>query len=121
MIVGAMIDVVLSVVPEHPALGLAAAEVVGAIALVAVGSAVYLGTRLGAGPRDGLMIGLHRRTGRSLRLVRVALELSVLVTGALLGGTAGIATVLFAVTVGPAVQRALRVPQLAGSSVAGAP
>ncbi len=77
------------------------------IALVAVGSGLYLTCRLGPGPRDGLMTGLHRRTGRSVRLVRVCLELTVLGTGFLLGGTVGLGTVAFALGIGPGVQAAL--------------
>lgn len=77
------------------------------IALVALGSGLYLTCRLGPGPRDGLMTGLHRRTGRSVRLVRVCLELTVLVTGFLLGGTVGLGTVAFALGIGPGVQAAL--------------
>ena len=77
------------------------------IALVALGSGLYLTCRLGPGPRDGLMTGLHRRTGRSVRTVRVCLELSVLVTGFLLGGTVGLGTVAFALGIGPGVQAAL--------------
>ncbi|MGI8920121.1 MAG: YczE/YyaS/YitT family protein [Solirubrobacteraceae bacterium] len=76
------------------------------IALVALGG-LYLTCRLGPGPRDGLMTALHRRTGRSVRLVRVCLELTVLVTGFLLGGTVGLGTVAFALGIGPGVQAAL--------------
>ena len=59
---------------------------------------------LGPGPRDGLMVGLAR-DGRSLRVVRTAIEVSVLIVGWLLGGTVGIGTVLFALTIGPIVHR----------------
>ena len=58
---------------------------------------------LGPGPRDGLMTGLHTRTGRSLRLVRTMIELSALAAGFLLGGTIGIGTVAFALLIGPGV------------------
>ncbi|HEV2820384.1 MAG TPA: hypothetical protein VGW11_07750 [Solirubrobacteraceae bacterium] len=81
--------------------------VAAGIALVALGSGLYLTCRLGPGPRDGLMTGLHRRTGRSVRTVRACLELSVLVTGFLLGGTVGLGTVAFALGIGPGVQAAL--------------
>jgi uncharacterized membrane protein YczE len=76
----------------------------GGIALVAIGGGIYLGARLGPGPRDGLMTGLHARTGRSLRLVRTAIELSALVAGFLLGGTVGVGTAAFALLIGPGVQ-----------------
>ena len=68
-----------------------------------VGVVGYLGCRLGPGPRDGLMTGLHARTGRSLRLVRTLIELSALIAGFALGGTVGIGTVAFALLIGPGV------------------
>jgi uncharacterized membrane protein YczE len=98
---------VLSLVAPADAIGLRAAEVVGGILLIGIGSGLYLGCHLGPGPRDGLMTGLHRRTGRSLRLLRTAIEGSALILGVLLGGTVGIGTLLFALTIGPAVQHAL--------------
>jgi uncharacterized protein len=78
------------------------------IALVAVGSGLYLTSRLGPGPRDGLMTGLHRRTGRSLGMVRTVLEASVVLVGFLLGGTVGVGTLAFALIIGPGVQLAVR-------------
>ena len=66
--------------------------------------ALYIGARLGAGPRDGLWVALVERTGVSVRLIRTGLELSVLVTGFLLGGTVGVGTVLYALAIGPIVQ-----------------
>jgi uncharacterized membrane protein YczE len=73
------------------------------VLLNAVATALYIGALLGPGPRDGLMTGLVRRTGRSVRVVRTSLEVSVLVAGWLLGGTVGIGTVLYAVGIGPIV------------------
>jgi uncharacterized membrane protein YczE len=78
------------------------------IALVGLGSGLYLTARLGPGPRDGLMTGLHYRTGRSLRLLRTLIEGSALVVGFALGGRVGVGTVAFALLVGPAVQAAVR-------------
>ena len=66
--------------------------------------AVYIGSQFGAGPRDGLMTGLARRTGASLRLVRTGIEVTVLGLGFLLGGTVGLGTVLYAVGIGPLIQ-----------------
>jgi uncharacterized membrane protein YczE len=65
---------------------------------------MYIGAAFGPGPRDGLMTGLARRTGRSIRFVRTLLELSVLAAGWLLGGTVGVGTVLFAIAIGPLAQ-----------------
>ena len=66
--------------------------------------AVYIGSQFGPGPRDGLMTGLARRTGASLRLVRTGIEVLVLTAGFLLGGTLGAGTVLYALAIGPLVQ-----------------
>ena len=62
---------------------------------------MYIGSQLGPGPRDGLMTGLVRRTGRSVGLVRTMLELTVLAVGWLMGGVVGIGTVAYAVAIGP--------------------
>ncbi len=107
VLVGLWIAVTLPVLPGGLGVAARAALLAGGIALVALGSGFYLTAALGPGPRDGLMTGLHRRTGRSLRLVRTLIEGSALVTGVLLGGTAGIGTVAFAVTIGPGVQWAV--------------
>jgi uncharacterized protein len=94
------------------------------IAIVAVGSAFYLGAALGAGPRDSLMLVLALRMARRIGLVRTLLESSVVVVGALLGGTIGIGTVAFALLIGPALEGSFwllsRTP-LVGPGVASAP
>lgn len=74
---------------------------------IAVGSALYLSTDLGPGPRDGLMTGVHHRFGWSIRRSRTAIELIVLAIGWALGGTVGLGTVVFALGIGPLVQVAL--------------
>jgi uncharacterized membrane protein YczE len=66
--------------------------------------ALYIGAHLGPGPRDGLWLGLVRRTGHSVRILRTAIEVTVLVVGFILGGTVGVGTVLYAVAIGPTVQ-----------------
>lgn len=76
----------------------------GGIALCGLASAVYIGAQLGRGPRDGLMTGLNRRTGLSLRLVRTGLEITVVLIGLLLGGVLGIGTAFFALAIGPLTQ-----------------
>jgi uncharacterized membrane protein YczE len=81
---------------------------VGAVVLNGLAGAVYIGSQLGPGPRDGLMTGLAARTGQSLRLVRVGLEVTVLLIGVVLGGTVGVGTVLYALAIGPLVQIFLR-------------
>lgn len=109
IVVGVALGVTVELVPDLDGLALRAAEVAAGIGIVAIGSGLYLMTRLGAGPRDGLMLGLHRRTGRSVRLVRTTLESSAVVLGFALGGTVGIGTLAFALGIGPAVQAALGV------------
>ncbi|WP_121252135.1 YczE/YyaS/YitT family protein [Nocardioides ferulae] len=80
---------------------------IGGVLLCGLASALYIGAQLGRGPRDGLMTGLHRRTGLSLRLVRTGLEVGVVLLGLLLGGVAGAGTVLYALAIGPLTQRLL--------------
>jgi uncharacterized membrane protein YczE len=89
--------------------------------LVAIGSAFYLGAAMGAGPRDSLMIVLTARSGLRIGLVRTLLEASVVLAGALLGGTVGVGTIAFALLIGPALEASFwlieRTP-LAGPAVA---
>src|SRR6266511_4325772 len=83
------------------------AVVVGVL-LVALGSALYIGAGLGSGPRDSLMLAIAARTGLRVGVVRAIIETSVLIIGVLLGGAAGIGTILFAFGIGPAVEVAFR-------------
>ena len=113
LLVGAVIDVLLAT-PLLDGLGTGALvlrllAVVGGIALVAVGSALYLGAHLGPGPRDGLMVAISKRTGWSVGVARGVLECTVLLLGVLLGGPVGPGTLVFALGIGPAVQLAFRV------------
>jgi uncharacterized membrane protein YczE len=103
VVVGLAMEPVLALVEQPHGIVARAALVAGGIALVAVGSAIYLTTFLGPGPRDGLMTGLHRRTGRPIGALRMGIEAAVLVAGWALGGTVGIGTLAFALTIGPAV------------------
>ena len=79
----------------------------GGIVLNGLATALYIGAQLGPGPRDGLMTGLVRRTGWSVRVVRTSIELSVVVTGWLLGGVVGVGTIAYALAIGPLVQMML--------------
>lgn len=103
LVIGLVIDAVLLVLdtPE-PLAGRVALLVVGPV-LFGIGSGFYIGARLGPGPRDGVMTGLARQRGWPVGRVRTGIELTVLAAGWLLGGTAGVGTVLFAVTIGPLV------------------
>jgi uncharacterized protein len=82
--------------------------VAGGVGLVALGTALYIGAGLGSGPRDSLMLALSARTGVRVGVVRALIEGSVLVVGWLLGGAAGVGTVLYAFGIGPAVELAFR-------------
>lgn len=88
-------------------LALRMALLVGGIVLNGAATAAYLGAHFGPGPRDGLMTGLVRRTGRSVRLVRTIIEGSVLLSGFLLGGTLGLGTVAYMLFIGPLIQAML--------------
>jgi uncharacterized membrane protein YczE len=104
VLIGALVDVALWLVPTPGELWLRVMFLLVGVVLCGAAGAVYLGSHLVPGPRDGLMTGLVARTGRSLRLVRTTLEASVLMVGFLLGGTVGIGTVVFALTIGPLIQ-----------------
>lgn len=104
VLVGVSMNVSLDMLPEHAPLWVRAIELVGAILLLGMATGMYIGANFGPGPRDGLMTGLARTTGASIRLVRTGIELTVLVVGFVLGGTVGIGTVLFAVAIGPLSQ-----------------
>ncbi len=108
IIVGLAIDPTVNAIGTDQALWLRVLMLGLGLVLVATGSGLYLGCYLGPGARDGLMTGLRRRTGWSIRAIRNTIEVLVASCGFLLGGTVGIGTVVFALAVGPAVQLALR-------------
>ncbi len=103
VIIGLMIDATAALVPEAEQLVTAGLMLVAGILLVGLASGLYIGANLGPGPRDGLMTGIARR-GPSIRLTRSILEIVVLISGWLLGGTFGIGTLAFAFLIGPLVQ-----------------
>ncbi|MGX1129207.1 putative membrane protein YczE [Streptomyces glaucescens] len=108
-VVGLAMDGALAVVPEADTLPVRVPLMLAGILLNGVATGLYIAARFGPGPRDGLMTGLHRRTGRSIRLMRTAVEVAVVVTGFALGGTIGVGTLLYAVSIGPLAQLFLRV------------
>lgn len=107
-VVGIAMDGTLALVPDAHGLGLRIPLVVGGILLNGVATGLYISARFGPGPRDGLMTGLHQVTGRSIRLMRTAIEVAVVATGFVLGGTVGIGTVAYALAIGPLAQLFLR-------------
>jgi uncharacterized membrane protein YczE len=100
VLVGATMNVVLGHVHAPHALAARIALLVLGVFLNGVATGAYIGAGLGPGPRDGLMTGLAAR-GHSIRVVRTGIEVTVLVTGWLLGGTVGVGTVLYALSIGP--------------------
>jgi uncharacterized membrane protein YczE len=103
-VVGLVADATLALLEAPEAIWERSLLMVGGVVLNALATALYIGSQFGPGPRDGLMTGLHRRTGVSIRLVRTTLEVVVVLIGWALGGVVGIATVIYAVAIGPLVQ-----------------
>jgi uncharacterized membrane protein YczE len=100
VLIGATMDVVLGHVHAPHELALRIACLVCGVFLNGIATGAYIGAGLGPGPRDGLMTGMAAR-GHSIRIVRTAIELAVLATGWLLGGTVGVGTLLYALSIGP--------------------
>ncbi|WP_411148942.1 YczE/YyaS/YitT family protein [Streptomyces sp. A30] len=108
-VVGLALDGTLALIPEAHGLAARIPLMLTGIVLNGAATGLYIAANFGPGPRDGLMTGLHRRTGRSIRLMRTAVEVAVVTTGFALGGTIGIGTLLYAVSIGPLAQLFLRV------------
>ena len=104
VVIGVAADAGLALIPAPESLWARVPLLVSGIVLNGVAGGLYIGSQLGPGPRDGLMTGLARRTGLSIRLVRTTIEVVVLGVGWLLGGPVGLGTVLYAVSIGPLVQ-----------------
>lgn len=104
IIIGLVIDPTLALVAEPSSMPARVSLLVLATVGNGLAGALYIGSQLGPGPRDGLMTGLAHRTGRSIRLVRTSLEIVVVTLGWLLGGVVGVGTILYAVSIGPLVQ-----------------
>lgn len=125
-LVGGSMDAALWLLPAPHALAVRVPLLAAGIVLNGVATGLYISARFGPGPRDGLMTGLHERTGRSVRLVRTCLEVTVLLTGIALGGSFGVGTVAYALSIGPLAQFFLRVfalpaPERGTVAAAGAP
>ncbi|MCF8602624.1 hypothetical protein L5I01_04540 [Gordonia sp. HY442] len=104
VVIGVVFDLVAPRLPDAPNWEIAVPMMAFGIALNAFATVLYIGARLGPGPRDGLMTGLVARTGWSIRVVRTVLEVTVVAIGFALGGTLGIGTALYAIGVGPLIQ-----------------
>ncbi|MEU6804529.1 YczE/YyaS/YitT family protein [Streptomyces neyagawaensis] len=117
LVIGAAMDATLALTPDARTWVARIALMVFAIVLNGAATGLYISARFGPGPRDGLMTGLHRVTGLSIRLVRTGIELTVVATGFALGGTVGVGTLLYAVSIGPLAQLFLRVFAVPSASV----
>jgi uncharacterized membrane protein YczE len=106
-VIGIAVDATLAVLPHAGSAPVGVAMLLAGVGLNGLAGGAYIGAGLGPGPRDGLMTGLVRRTGGSIRVVRTSIEVTVLVAGAALGGTVGIGTVVYAVSIGPLVHAVL--------------
>lgn len=118
VVIGAVVDLLLATMPAPHALWLRWAVFVAGVLLNGVATGLYIGAGLGAGPRDGLTTGLAAR-GRSIRVVRTGIELSVLAVGWLLGGNVGAGTLIYALGIGPLVH--VTIPWFARGSARPAP
>ncbi|SES47535.1 Uncharacterized membrane protein YczE [Pedococcus cremeus] len=107
IVIGASLDVFLRLLSAPGSMWVRGLFLVLGILINGVATAAYIGARLGPGPRDGLMTGLVRTRGWSVRIVRTGIEVAVVVIGWLLGGNLGVGTVLFALAIGPVVHVAL--------------
>lgn len=107
LVIGAATDVGLWLLPAPDSLLARVPLLLAGVVLNGLAGALYIGAQLGPGPRDGLMTGLARRSRFSLRVVRTAIELTVLAIGFALGGVVGLGTVLYALAIGPLVQTML--------------
>ena len=107
LIIGIMIDICIKFVPTPEDFISQTLLAVAAVLIVGLGGGIYLVANLGAGPRDGLMIGLQKKTNFPIAAVRATLEITVMSIGWYLGGTVGVGTLLFAFGIGPAVALSL--------------
>ena len=121
IVIGALVNPALSLLDLLPPLALGWRVVLLVVGVVtnAVATGLYIGARLGPGPRDGLMTGLVARTGWSVRVVKTSIEVAVVAVGWLLGGTVGVGTLVYALGVGPLIH--LLLPRLTVPVPAGHP
>ena len=104
VLIGTATNVGIALLPTADGVGIQLATMLGGLVTIGIGSGLYLAADLGAGPRDGLMTGIDRRFGWSIRRARTFVEVTVLALGWLLGGAVGLGTLAFAFGIGPLVQ-----------------
>ena len=103
LMIGPSIEIGLALLPQTDDLVARILLLAGGLVVLALATGLYIGARFGPGPRDGLMTGIHRRTGWPIWIVRTSIEVTVLAVGWLLGGNVGIGTLAFALLIGPMV------------------
>ena len=113
--IGLVENVMEDLLPDSDFLLARVAYLAAGMLFIAFGSGLYIGAELGSGPRDGLMLGLNKRFGISIRLARTTVEIVVLVVGLFLGGSLGLGTFVFAFGIGPLVQKALHALRMSPS------
>jgi uncharacterized membrane protein YczE len=118
--IGLVENVAQDLLPDTSNIAVRIAFMAAGMLCIAAGSGFYIGAELGSGPRDGLMLGLNKRFGISVRLARTVVEVSVMIIGILLGGKIGIGTFVFAFGIGPLVQIMLKVFRMSNAQVAAA-
>ena len=102
-VVAAVIEITLPYIPYQTDISLKLLQVFLGILVIGIGGSIYLIANLGPGPRDGLMTGISKKTEIPMAYVRNALEISVVIIGWSLGGTAGVGTLIFAIMIGPVI------------------
>jgi uncharacterized membrane protein YczE len=110
LLIGPSAQLGLWIFPKESAIGFQLLLFTGGLLLLAIATGLYIGARMGPGPRDGLMTGIHARTGWRLWMIRTAIEVTVLLIGWALGGNFGPGTIVFALLIGPMV--AVTIPWL---------
>lgn len=118
--IGLVENIAQDLIPETSSIVVKVLYMFLGLTIIALGSGLYIGAELGSGPRDGLMIGLNRKFGISVRLARTTVEVIVMITGIILGGHIGLGTFVFAFGIGPMVQVTLRMFRMSPSLIAAA-
>lgn len=121
LVIGPSAELFLEIVETPDNIVIRWVFMLGGIVLMGIGSALYLPARLGAGPRDGMMVGLNKKFAFSIRLSRTLVEMAALIIGFFLGGTVGLGTLVIAVGLGPTVQAMLQTRRWFVERVTGEP
>jgi uncharacterized membrane protein YczE len=118
--IGLVENIAQDLLPDTSNIAVRIAFMAAGMLCIAAGSGFYIGAELGSGPRDGLMLGLNKRFGISVRLARTVVEVTVMIIGIFLGGKIGIGTFVFAFGIGPLVQITLKLFRMSNAQVAAA-